>query len=107
METLIKLAKEKGFISHFNKEWKYSSKEPLRQLFELTELQQWLRDIYEIHIEVGNYAFGYYPMLNNTSPPYKLEFKDKRWNRSNKENLDFNTYEKALEKGLLEALKLI
>ena len=40
IKTLKELAKEKGFISHFNKEWKYSSKEPLRQLFELVELQQ-------------------------------------------------------------------
>lgn len=91
---LAKLLKEKGFISYFNKEWKYSSKEPLRQLFELTELQQWLREVHNIDVEsrteIGSNGKHYFYYINC------LEFTKM-----------FNTYELALQQGLLEALKLI
>lgn len=70
-------------------------------------LQKWIREEHEIHIEIGNYAFGYYPMFNNTSPPYKKEWIDRRWNRTNKLELMYTTYEDALEEALINALNLI
>lgn len=48
------LAKKKGFESSFlyDKPYKYSSKEPLRWLFWLTEAQEWLRNTFNIFVEV-------------------------------------------------------
>ena len=105
-----KLAKEKGFkklcgfsydedgILTGNCEQSYNYVAPTQSL-----LQKWLREKYKIHIVVyvmensdGNiyYDFGLKRIVNylsdNSSKPMK-----------------FSTYEKALEVGLQEALKLI
>lgn len=49
-----KLTNDKKFKSQFlsEKPYKYSNKENLRYLFYLTELNNWLRDNYQIFIEV-------------------------------------------------------
>jgi len=51
---IVALAKLKGFESQFlsDKPYKYSNKEELRWLFWLTELQDWLRNNYGIHIDI-------------------------------------------------------
>lgn len=106
MEKLIKLAKEKGFISHFNKEWKYNSKEPLRQLFELTELQQWLREVHNIIVEPRYDCDDFAQYGKNTRFEwYCWVFKPMNYESENEPT--FDTHELALEQGLLEALKLI
>ena len=53
-ERMVILAAKKGFISTFlfDKPYKYSSKEPLRWLFWLTEIQNWLRDNFNIYVQV-------------------------------------------------------
>lgn len=109
MQELLKLAKELGFISYFNKEWKYSSKESLRQLFELTELQQWLREVHDIEVipcpryNSDNVLYYCYevikPKICSIEDLNKKMFKGIF-------NL-YNTYELALQQGLLESLKLI
>jgi len=100
-QELISLAKNKPFefIGYFYKEWVHHSKEPLRWLFWMTELQQWLRDTYGLSVEVhGNsvdelYAYkihfiGQVKISTGTSPMY-------------------DDYELALEYALISTLKLI
>lgn len=104
-ETLISLAKEKGFISELlsHTVWKYSYKEDLRYYLWMCELQKWLREIHLFHIEIflgydeDNiwYDYSLYKIAMN------YEYKPLA-SSSNGE-----TYEKCLQKGLLQALKLI
>jgi len=57
-------------------------------------LQKWLREIHDIHVE---------PYFIKSKPNlYNFEINNKRWN-----GIRFYKYEHALEKGLLEGLKLI
>lgn len=70
-------------------------------------LQTWLRESHEINVFIYCYAFGYYPIHDNTPPPNKEQYVDKRWNLKNTLNYQCKTYEEALEIGLFEALKVI
>ena len=107
-----KLAKEKGFIlpCHY---W-YNFKGLLCGRFEREHhpangnfpsysaptqslLQKWLREIHGIHIAI-------LPKMLPSNQVTYYSFKGKL--KKNFENL-YNTYEEALEVGLLEALKLI
>jgi hypothetical protein len=98
-----KLAKEKGFT--------FKTKESYSSLTKVTSssyneysaptqslLQKWLRDKYNIHIEIrkeweGDVCLGF---------EYLIEEHD-----GSTQGLTYPTYEQALEKGLIEALKLI
>lgn len=63
-------------------------------------LQRWLREVHEIHIHI-QYLFCF--SKNNDKQLYFVYINNDDVNTQN----GFNTYEQALEKGLLEALKLI
>jgi hypothetical protein len=104
LET-AKLAKEKGFngnYGYFNEVWMA----PTQSL-----LQRWLREVHNIHI-VMNTIYDYsktpeefdgwsiYIGLNSRKD-IKSDINDKLI------SIYFNTYEEALEKGLLEVLNLL
>ena len=114
-QELVQLAKDKGFEATFvyDKPFIYSSKEPLRWLFWMTELQKWLREVHNIHIEIYSITTkinGYYIVLRGIGFELNLD-NDKQGNwYPIMEGLGykvFNTYEQALEVGLFESLKLI
>lgn len=74
-----------------------------------TSLQKWLREVHNIHIMI-NYkpnkkmwdAMAYSLLLSGK------EFTNEYFIWKNLDNLDdYNTYEEALENGLIEALKII
>lgn len=96
-KELVKLAKEKDFLGYFPKEWEYHTKEPLRYYFWLCELQKWLRDKYNIHVEVL-----LIDTLTNIYVYYILATGNVTRVGSHK-----TSYEIAFEDGLLEALNLI
>lgn len=54
-EEIIGLAKEKKFLSKvlYNNPYKFSNNEDKRWLFWLTEIQAWLRDNFDIDVEVS------------------------------------------------------
>lgn len=129
-QELVQLAKDKGFVATFvyDKPFIYSSKEPLRWLFWMTELQKWLREFHRIHIVVDlwidmdrryhyNYTLSqeYYPGTTDKDFIPFIEYVEKtgricdwRINHTIKENVySWETYEGALETVLFEALKLI
>lgn len=122
-----KLAKEKGFSEKTSSHWQrdYGDLEndtyppldsftfwnniPYRNSSEVelvpaptqSELQKWLRDKHEIHVEVRVYS---------CSKPEKFEYEVSILDKSYGEwvKVDSNLkFEKSLEKGLQEALKLI
>ena len=107
-QELVQLAKDKGFVATFvhDKPFIYSSKEPLRWLFWMTELQKWLREIHNIHLRVipSEEDIRYYDAtvitLNTYNPDEWL------WNERFI-YYDYDSYEECLEDGLLEALKLL
>jgi len=103
-QELVQLAKDKGFIATFvhDKPFIYSSKEPLRWLFWMTELQKWLRDVHKIHIVIDKVC--------------NLDFSITYWNfeicYTNNEDVGlilsgYCGFKEALEAGLFESLKLI
>src|SRR5688572_28301561 len=100
-EQLISLATNKCFVGMLEKEWKYHSKESLRQLFYLVELQKWLREKHNIWVII---SFGYGVEYNVYRPQsgYAFNMKEPTLNDGT-----YNTYEEALEDGLIEALKLL
>ena len=57
-------------------------------------LQKWLREEYSIQVMVTSHNHAWVAIVENAFTPYK-------WINN------FNSYENALEQGLLEALKLI
>lgn len=74
-------------------------------------LQKWLREIYEIYIEIEitdntKYFYFKYILVTSKDRDYNdldmIDSAKRHWN-----NERFKTYEEALEKGLQEALKLI
>jgi len=95
-----KLAKERGFtegcgwLLHKDNDGSYTNcddlgyNQPTQSL-----LQRWLREVHNIDIFLFKGKNGYYTQA------YQLDL--------NTENLNFSTYEEALEVGLFEALKLI
>jgi hypothetical protein len=118
-----KLAKEKGFNIHTSyncwvkllddsiihnseredklehERTKYYLSQPSQSL-----LQKWLREKYNIQISILFYDNG-----STKIPEYKIEVSHPNtWDEKDEfVKSDFNTYEKALEIGLKEALKLI
>ena len=100
-QELVRLAKDKGFVATFvyDKPFIYSSKEPLRWLFWMTELQKWLRDNYNCIVEI-NYS-------NCEWWQWIISYDNINIFGTN-ETDDINlTYAQILEIGLFEALKLI
>ena len=91
-EELIKLAKEKGFISDIigkSVEAEYSTKD-FYYLW-MCELHKWLREVHNIHIEVKHTLINEYSSYVNGEVIY----------------IHFKSYEQALEEGIKAALKLI
>jgi len=108
-EQLISLAKEKEFESSVigkSVNAKYSSK-PFYYLW-MCELQKWLREEHRINVEsnylpnIQKYRCLYVPMTKAIPNREKYSLRSKYYGIDNHE-----TYEQALEEGLLEALKLI
>lgn len=65
-----------------------------------SDLQKWLREKHNIHIEICyNDQIGYRVWIKS--------FSDNILSVKKEDNIFFNTYEEALEQGLLEGLKLI
>lgn len=97
-EELIKLAKELGFESKIVSSipWKYSQNEELRYCLWMCELQKWVRDIHNIDVVIIPNEIGYEYFIYNRYPPMKFVGREV-----------FQHYEKALEAGIIEALKLI
>lgn len=100
-QELIDLAIKHKFHSAFlyNVAYKYYTKEDLRYLFWMTELQQWLRETHN-SIVIGLP----YTTEDNIKVYIWMIYKIKS---SPCHDKYFDTYEQALEEGLLEALKLI
>ncbi len=69
-------------------------------------LQRWLREKHSIHITINISNRGRYYWLYN-----EFDIKEVSnimfWIRQNISNIKYDTYEEALEQGLIEALKLI
>lgn len=70
-------------------------------------LQRWLRETHKIRIFVENKTAGDFGFIIYTLNPDKTKIAGIPWIRNSYFTLHFNTYEEALEKGLLNALKLI
>jgi len=111
-EEIIKLAKEKEFVSKelYNNPYKYSTHEDMRWLFWLTEIQKWLRDKHGIDIDIirnNNEFVNFVKEKQNVDVPKYLALI--LINGDNCINYRYynNTYEQALEAGIIEALKLI
>ena len=81
-----------------NKESKFSA--PTQSL-----LQKWLREVHKIHVDIKEWELTYwyfYIKDGRTSPVKNIRIKideDSKW--------EFDSYEEALEVGLLEGLKLV
>lgn len=112
-EQLILLAKENNFESTFlyNEPMKYSLKEELRWLFWMTELQQWLRNYHQIHINIGDVSgfLGIKGFVFEISTLHKKEIllhSKYPWGNSTKEDV-FQTFEQCLKYSLIQALNLI
>ena len=104
MKKLIELAKEKGFISErisfLLTLLKNGEKRQIEYWYYIwmCELQKWLRDKHQIEIEIhfneltSKYRIGYISAILDEKLDIIKEFK---------------IYEQALEKSLIESLKLI
>lgn len=97
-EQLIKLAKEKGFISNIHKAISMQTNDSLYEYLWMCELQKWLRDEHDIHVTADRVEF-----LETSEKGYMWIIYNQKHNAGE----ELTTYEVALEKGLLEALKLI
>ena len=112
-ETAL-FAKEKGFFTWCQYRYRYSGEvgklEPSpflklvpdsKQIFAPTQslLQKWLREVHEIFIFVNFYGKNIFwiEILNSKGNMIYDKSQDK----------DYDSYEEALENGLLEGLKLI
>lgn len=105
-KRLIKLAKDNKFESTFlcNNPYKYSNKEDLRYLFWLTELQTWLRDVHDVHVQIKLNSW-----IDRTYI-YTIHSKDYYVNsdaRFFEEDRTIGKYEKVLEAGLSCALNML
>ncbi len=115
--TLVKHPKfnNNGFKGLFEKEWKHNSKEDLRWLFYLTELQQWLRDTKGIEVSAQvnfynkNKKLGYFYTLDCFDSNNIHDGKDYDMGQMNLigDAKAFDSYGLALEQGLFEGLKLV
>jgi hypothetical protein len=100
---------DEKFVARFthDKPMKHSSNEDLRWLFWMNELQKWLREKHNIHINInycgehddGHPAFRIMVIHNENKIECVSPIKDDWY--------VFRLYEEALEAGLIEALKLI
>ncbi len=112
-EEIIKLAKEKKFVSAelCNNPYKYSSHEDMRWLFWLVEIQKWLRENHKTNVEVTRFPniekYGVV-VTNMTIKPNTLSLRE-AIDMSLKVVIaeKFDIYEQALEAGIIHALKLI
>jgi hypothetical protein len=95
---LVKLSKEKGFLS---RDRLIEVNECYYYLW-LCELQKWLRDVHHVHIGISINQFGYGYMYSVIDVQKSKVLKYLTGGPSNK-----YTYEGALEAGLIEALTLI
>lgn len=108
MKELIKLAESKGFESYFMKvisfipcsEHVITDPEFINHLW-LCELQKWLRDEKKIYISISSELED--GNLEYYIDTFTIDRKNINWDST---KIDY-TYEKVLEKGLFEALKLI
>lgn len=101
-EQLISSAKEKGFRTHM---YYLIERVDIEYYLWMCELQKWLREIHNIHIQLHYDA-------NNHNWEYRMFLlKEYIYDTGyNKVVLSFNkniSYEQALEAGLLESLNLI
>lgn len=115
LQELAKLAKEKGFKTHtittgYTFTYLLGGKnvminETCIYLF-LCEIQKWLREVHKIDImilpweDTKNNIVTYQYFVLNT-------FDEDKYDDSFVEEKNYDSYEKSLEKGLQEALKLI
>lgn len=104
-QKLVQLAKEKGFVSIFvyDKPFLHSSKEPLRWLFWMSELQKWFREVHKINVVIMPW--------NPTDWWWQVEdltkYLESHCLMAESKNELYSSYESALEVGLFEILKLI
>lgn len=84
------------------KEWKYTSKEEERWFLWLCLVQNWLRNSYQININIGHrpHSQKYYFNITGKYDSKKMYLVDHNL-------IKYNSYLKALEKGVYEGLLLI
>jgi len=102
-EKLILLSKENGFISKIigkSVEAQYSNKD-FYYLW-MCELQKWFREEHNIHIVIIPTIETYWTFKVGRLSNFKDQPPFKEVNGS-----DYNTFEEALEEGLVQSFKLI
>jgi len=103
MKILVELAEEKGY-NRFHPDWFINNKlEPKTWYLELCLLQHWLREIHKIIVIVritgdNKYFYEIVYFRENINEYLKHLIND---------NTTFDTFEQALESGLIRSLKLI
>ena len=102
-EQLIKLAKEKGFVSITGlRNTEIIVRNEMFYCLWMCELQKWLRINHKVHLRIDvSIIDNWYFDLFNLNDKRNCEFPE-YYNPD-----DYKTYELVLEAGLLEALKLI
>lgn len=106
-EEIIKLAKEKKFVSAelCNNPYKYSTHEDMRWLFWLVEIQKWLLDNHKLFVRI-EFEFSnlkwYYKIFQYNIGGIEIRFQYNKFIE-----FEFNYYNEALEAGVVKALKLI
>jgi len=109
-KQLIQLSKDKGFESKFLYDFPYvyTPNEDLRYALWMSELQKWIRDNYDIHINPTPYLESTVPEDTEVTGYYVGDIYDSQgkelcwiidWN--------YGTQEEALETGLFHVIKLI
>ena len=99
--NLVELSRTKGFMSHDKLHTVYDWYYPMW----MCELQRWLRENYRIESNIifvkkhSVYIPFVWDIINDDEP--------KRLNGTNGVALKYGTYEEALEKCLIESLKLM
>jgi hypothetical protein len=94
------IPKDLGGIQRKNSTYQNQITRPIQ-----SDLQKWLREVHEIHIDIQEWEFTnwyFYIKDGRTSPVKSIRLEideDTKW--------EFDSYEEALEIGLQEALKLI
>lgn len=96
-EELIKQSEEKGFIS---RDRLVKVNESYYYLW-MCELQKWLRDKHNIDVQAPCIRFNSLKVKG-----YQYAITSDNYQQFTQEG-DYNTYEQALEQGLIEGLKLI
>lgn len=88
-DQLVLLAKEKGYYSFHTVNREIGN----GWFIELCLLQKWLREVHKIDVRIYR--------------DYRFLIKNKNIATEYYDGKDYNSYEKALEKGLQKALKII